>query len=88
VVSVCVLPPPNWVMSVSTGAVFSVSTGQPPQHHARVLAQRPVKQVRAKNCAGRGSPPAPFRPPPARGAMANSSGLNERPSRTSLRHRV
>ena len=39
--SVCVLPPPNWVMSVSTGAVLAVLAGEPAQHHARVLAQRP-----------------------------------------------
>ena len=51
-VSVCVLPPPNCVISVSTGAAFAV---RPDSRRSTIPAcsvSARVKQVRAKNCAG------------------------------------
>jgi hypothetical protein len=49
---VWVLPPPNWVMSVMTGAVFAVS----PESRRRTIPacsrSARVKHVRAKNCFG------------------------------------
>ena len=49
---VWVLPPPNWVIRVSTGAVFSV----PPERRRSTMAvwsfRAWVKQVREKNWAG------------------------------------
>ena len=48
----CVLPPPNWVISVSTGAVLSV---RPESRRSTIPAcsrSARVKQVRAKNCVG------------------------------------
>ena len=38
-VRVWVLPPPNWVISVRTGAVFSRLARKAPQHHAGMLRQ-------------------------------------------------
>ena len=50
-VSVWVLPPPNCVISVSTGAVLSVFPDSRRSTMPACSRSARVKQVRAKNCA-------------------------------------
>ena len=51
-VSVWVLPPPNWVISVRTGAVFSVRPDRRLSTMPECSVKARVKQVREKNCSG------------------------------------
>ena len=49
---VCVFPPPNCVINVRTGAVFSVLPDRRRSAMPECSVNARVKQVREKNCAG------------------------------------